>query len=354
MAFCPELQSFISETRQQPFPEITFVTGSRVGFRTFDRPDNLRGAGLNEVLVDEIQDISEDDFWPVIRPLISDKCGNIVMAGQFRGLNWYYEKFFERGQDQKRAEQYKSWRFPSSTGHAFQGEKGRAELALLRESLPRIIYDQECDCIPVANQAAVFHYEDLKAMKRGSPSGPTPKGRYILAIDLGRIQDPTAYVVFDDAARAVVAAGKMVLGMKHDAQAQLLAVIRKQYNNATVIIDSTGGATGGHAHIDAYVNEHRKAMPGLHEFKWTMESKTRLIQTLCIGVEKKLIGVPGQFEEVHREMAAYEFVHTNGGFRYSAPTGKHDDYVAALAMAYFAHVNRWVGDPNLKPMPVGF
>lgn len=349
IAFHPDLQSFIHETRQQPFPEVTFVNGSRVGFRSFDRPDNLRGAGLHEVLVDEIQDILEDDFWPVIRPLVSDRRGNILVAGQFRGMNWYYEKFYQRGLKDKTGV-YAAWRFPSSTGLAFQGEKGRAELQLLKDSLPKIIYDQECECIPVANQAAVFNYEDLAAIKRGSMKGPEVGARYILALDLGRVVDPTAYVVLNDKTREVVFAGSMPLGMRHVEQAKLAAAVQQRYN-ATVVIDSTGGATGGKVHVDAYVDEYRKTMPGLFELKWTVDQKTRFVQTLCMGVEKRELSIPAQFEEIHRQMAAYEFVYSAGGIRYGAPVGKHDDYVAALAMAWYAHKNRYVGDSTLKPLP---
>lgn len=332
-----ELSVIITRHKTQPYPSIDLANGSCIGFRTFDRPNNLRGASLDEVWFDEIQGVTEDDFWPVIRPLISDRRGSLIVSGQFRGHDWVYDQFYVKGQEGGHPA-YKSFRFPSSTGLVFASEEGKAELALARSTLPRAVYDQEYECIPTANQASVFRPQDLEDAKRGSYTKSGMDGRtYCVAVDIGRVADPCALVVLDVDSDTVCYSEVLPLGQKHELSARRVAEIAQRFGNATVIADTTGGATGGHAKPDEHVKFYRDAVPGMKSFYWSQANKAEAVSALSLAVEQGKIMIPAENADLHKQLSLYEYkVRSNGSVEYSGARGAHDDLVAALYLAWVA------------------
>lgn len=351
LAFDPGLKHLIKSVRQQPFLEITFINGSTIQYRSFDRPDNLRGLNANAVWIDEIQNIAEADFWPVVRPLISARNGTLTVSGQFRGHNWYYDQLFVPGQPgPKKRPTYESWRFPSSSGVMFQTRSGRADLADAQATLPRAVWEQEYECIPVANQSAVFRYDDLEAVTRGQPMpAPRPGQQYVIGMDLGRVADYSAIVVVEASTLAVVYAEKRPKGEKHEVQAGRVQSIVRRYGGQ-LVIDSTGGATGGKAQADEYIKIYRAAVPNLREFFWSKANKQRVIHGLALHIEQRRLSIPAEFGDLLKELAAYEFRYRNGMYEFSAPVGLHDDYVSALAMAVMAIDAKWLPQTGGLPL----
>jgi hypothetical protein len=111
--------------------------------------------------------------------------------------------------------------------------------------------------------------------------------------------------------------------------------IAGKYNNALTILDSTGVGDPiaddlRHANISLYYEDDR---PG---YKFTSDSKKRLIENLAIAIEQRLITFP-LIEVLIEELRNYEYNLTaRGRIEYGAPDGKHDDCVTALALACWA------------------
>jgi len=359
----------IAYTKLQPFPQIVLKNGSKIYYRTFERPKNIRGSYFNEVIVDESQDIKEDEFWPVIRPLVADLNGYIVLLGQFRGYDWRYEKFFLPGQPdwtppkewKGNKRDYQSFVFPSHEGIRFQTAKGKLELADMEAQMPRRQFDQECRCIPVANQAAVFDPSDLELAKKWNdgqlvqPIGEYVQGQSnIIGLDLGRVVDPSAVTVLNTKTMQVIHAEKFPLGMKHEVAAGKVKILADRFK-ARVVFDCTGGATGGQEKTDAYLQFYRNAIPDIKSFYWQQQNKERIIQHLELKVQLKQVKIPASFTDVYKELTAYEFEYNpnNGHYSYHAPLGQtliHDDYVSALAMAVWGAHCGW--GPNLSLAPL--
>ena len=340
-------QPFIAKAPGQPKPEIFFHTGSRIQFRSMDRPKLLRGNGEDELFVDESQDVKETDFNNVLRALVSDKQGTITLAGQFRGRDWRYERFYEPGQRPDN-EDYKSWKHSTEDGIAFQSEAGRRELALVREQLPRAVYEQEYLCLPVANQAAVFYPDDLATISHGSPHDrPKPGWTYIAGVDLGWRVDFTAVVMLGvnrfSGEIDVAKAWRQPLNSKHEVNAPFIARELQRFN-CRAVVDVTGGATGGKVPQDEYIKHYREFMPDLQPFTWTQETKMRLIKHLGLTIERFGIAVSMEFKDtLLKELYAYEFTHDHKtkGYKYGAPVGQHDDLVTALALALWGVNLAW-------------
>lgn len=345
LAYSNALRPVIKKSNLQPFPEIRFTNGSRVGYRTFERPHNLKGAGLDEVWVDESQDIPEDNFWPVVRPLISDKRGTLVLSGQFRGHDWRYEKFYLPGQpgpDSKRP-LYRSWRFSSESGMMFQTGAGRAELETARQQMHPAAFAEQYLCIPTANQYVCYPTEQVERIIGGkrlaSSTEPT-----LMGLDLGRVRDCSAIVVMARSGQ-VIHAERLPLGMEHKEQAKRAAHVARTFN-ATPVVDTTGGATGGHARPDTYVKFYREAMPNLRTVTWEMHNKERMIAALALAIMQQEVRIPAECQDLIREVKSYEARKKNGKYQYSAPDGQSDDLHAGLVNANWGRVSGWLPPIN--------
>ena len=332
----PTLRNTIKRAKLQPYPHIIFKNGSRVAYRSFERAKNLRGSGINEFWVDEIQDIKEADFFSVLRPIISDSRGTLVISGQFRGFNWYYKAYFEPGQDTKRPD-YASYIRPSSSGVMFKDKAGKAELAEVKRTIPRAIWDQEYDCIPGSKVNAVFRPDDLEAATRGKYYLTAPeKSGHILSADLGKIVDPTGWVVLKGKSAHVPASGLFPLRLPHAEGAKRLGRLARDFGKARVVIDSTGGATGGRKPQDEYLKIYRREIQGVREFTWSTRNKERIVNDLAVAFEQGEITIARKNEELLAQLAAYEYTYHAGSNRYEyhGPAGHDDDLVAALAQAW--------------------
>lgn len=73
---------------------VEFPNGSRLQFKTAEDPQNLRGAGLDILWIDESAQIPTDEAYIVSRPALSDKLGLIITTTTPRGKNWFYEEFW--------------------------------------------------------------------------------------------------------------------------------------------------------------------------------------------------------------------------------------------------------------------
>lgn len=97
-----------NETRM----EIELLTGGIIACMGADRPDALRGLGLQRFVGDEWSDMpAMEELWePVILPQLLNTRGDALIVGTPKGFNHFYE-LWKRGQD-GRAD-WMSWRYPT-------------------------------------------------------------------------------------------------------------------------------------------------------------------------------------------------------------------------------------------------
>lgn len=380
----PRWQHLIAKKRERPFPQIWWRTGARTRFKSMQRPENLRSTGEDAIDLDEIQDpcYTEHEIKTVIMPMLGDRRGTLLMAGQFRGHNWYYNQFYLAGQSQwllgpdgqplldksgnpianvRRDVQsrtpvpmYASWRIPSSEGHVFQGEDGRAELELQRSLVPKAVWDQEWECIPSANVRAVFDAEQLKWMMDNSPAAfvqAEAGWRYVIGLDLGGKRDYSAYVVMAwDQHRQVghvVHAERFPLRTLHADQAKRMQQISAMWG-CPVVADNTGGATGGVGQIDAVFQHYRSQVRDLREWTFTHKSKGLLVRNMELMFEQQRLTIPRDMTDLYQELSEYEWEYKAGAYRYGSPAGKHDDLVMALGLAIEGALRGWTANHSMR------
>lgn len=343
------VEEYIENTRTRP-TRIRFKNGSRAEFRAFERAKNIRGKGIHDLIVDESQDISQRSYETVARPLVSAGSGSILLLGQLRGRDWRYRNYFEPGQVKPGTPtnpidfgqpRFKSWLVPSPLGPAFQSEKGRLEIQLAKAELSPWIFAQEYMCELCANPNAAFRADLLERIKNGRPNQPDKAGRYVLGFDIGKVTDCSAAVVLNSKTGQIEHSEKFPLGMEHAQQARKLGALARQWNDALVILDATGGAAPGGSVKNEYIKLYSSQCPAHHLLYQVWQNKAAMMECLALEIEQQKINIPPEFESLHEELQQYECEYRNGIWRFHGPDGHGDDLVSGLSMAVYARVQGW-------------
>lgn len=102
---------------------ITLINKTIISLKGADKADSLRGVGLNFIVLDEFQDMSEETWTKVLRPTLADKGGHAIFIGTPKAYNYLYTLYQNgtRGEiykDEKgrnRRNHWMSWQFPTIT-----------------------------------------------------------------------------------------------------------------------------------------------------------------------------------------------------------------------------------------------
>jgi hypothetical protein len=79
---------------------IELINGGTIALRGADNYDNLRGEGLNFVVLDEFASMAPEAWTEVLRPALSDRLGGALFIGTPKGHNHFYE-LFQAGREQE-------------------------------------------------------------------------------------------------------------------------------------------------------------------------------------------------------------------------------------------------------------
>ena len=99
--------------------------GCQISLKGADKsPDNLRGVGLNFLVLDEFADIPEEAWTEVLRPTISDKHanGSVLFTGTPRGFGSWSYNIYQRGLGDDK--EWKSFKYTTLEG----GQVEQAEI----------------------------------------------------------------------------------------------------------------------------------------------------------------------------------------------------------------------------------
>lgn len=142
---------------------VTLWNGSRYMFRSADRHDNLRGEGVDFLVIDEAAFVKEDAWNLSLRPTLADTVGSALLISTFAGENWFYD-LYERGLDPA-FEEWGSHRFTTLENPFISPE----EVEEARRTTPRGEFEQEWLASPLVYVGAVFPGEAVQeAIERGS------------------------------------------------------------------------------------------------------------------------------------------------------------------------------------------
>lgn len=113
-----ELKAFIPRAWVRKYNEtllkIELINGSIISLKGADRPDTLRGVGLDFIVLDEFQDMRTEVWEQVLRPTLATSEGGALFIGTPKSFN-HFHQLYTKGVRQKNRKfpEWRSWQFPT-------------------------------------------------------------------------------------------------------------------------------------------------------------------------------------------------------------------------------------------------
>lgn len=293
---------------------------SEIWGKSTDNPDSLLGEGLNWVVVDEAPRIKQVVWDSYLSQRLLDKDGWALLIGSPTGRNWFYYQY-QRGKDPLEKGRVSSYSFPTMNNPLISKEL----LETAKKELPEDAYRQEILAEFLTSGGTVFRNIEA-CIERGTVLPVPPKGNstYVMGVDLAKYRDYTVIVVIDQKGR--VCGFDRFNQIDWSVQKQRIKQWSKQYNNAAILMDSTGVG-------DAIYEDMVGAGAPITPYTFTESSKKALIDNLVVVIENQQITLPN-VPELLNELHSFSYTLTGAGrLQRSAPSGLHDDCVIALALA---------------------
>lgn len=116
---------------------VILPTGGWAQIKSADKPDSLRGEGLDDAIVDEAAHIRKfGEVWEqALRPALSDRKGRALFISTPKGYNDFHE-LFKRGENGNGSDEWASFQFPTWRNPYI--DKGEIEAA--RGDLPALVF----------------------------------------------------------------------------------------------------------------------------------------------------------------------------------------------------------------------
>lgn len=316
--------------------EIKWKNGTRTRFVSAERYENLRGEGVNFMVIDEAAFVPRAAWFTVLRPMLSDTMGSAVLISTPKGKNWFYD-MYRRGEDPEQKD-YESFSFPTiSSPYILDSEVEEAQ-----QTLPQDVFLQEYSAAFLDEVAGVFH--GVRECVQGDFYVPDLRThKCVIGWDIAQHTDWSVFTVIDTdglkeerteagEARLVpcphVCHWERFNQVRYNVQMDNAAAIAEKFA-APILMDSTGL---GDPIYDTLVARGVPVIP----YHFSQRSKQALIQNLASTIQMERLTYP-DITVLIDELQAFQYeIGPTGSIKYSAPEGMHDDCVMSLALAAWA------------------
>ena len=299
---------------KRPQPKIQTARRTILECKSADTPVSLLGEELDLLIIDEASRIDRRIWEQFLFPTLAIRKGKVIFISTPAGKNWFWEEYNKA--DAKGA----AFHFASNENPAFPSE----EWDRAKEKLPSHIFSQEYEAKFLDDASAVFR--GVSEIVHDGILSDSVKGHfYTMGVDLGKYNDYTVITVIDKVTKNVVHIDRFK-EIDWNLQTARIKVIARRYNNARIVIDSTGLG-------DPITDNLRTQGLLVDDLKFTNKSKQQLIEKLMIWIEERNFSIPPH-KELLSELDSFGYrLSDSGTLTYSAPSGQNDDCVSSLALA---------------------
>jgi hypothetical protein len=290
---------------------LTTPIGSRIEFKSAEKPDNLYGDDVYAAVFDEASRAREDS-WFALRSTLTATKGKCKLIGNVKGKkNWFYKL----GEKAKGGEPNMEYFKITAYDAAKEGILDVEEIEQAKRDLPDYVFKELYLAEPADDNSNPFGYDNIDKCINNTLSGiPIAFG-----IDLAKYTDWTVVI-------GINAEGRVCHFERFQKDwSQTMRHVSNIIGSTPTYVDSTGVG-------DPIVEELQRAHPRVKGFKFTSQSKQQLIEGLVMAVQQNTIAFPEG--NIADEMRNFEFEYSRTGVKYTAPQGLHDDCVCALALAW--------------------
>lgn len=300
---------------------IRLENGGQFQVLGLEKADNLRGPGLDGLVMDEAAFV-RDDVWTLrLMPMLTGRGGRAYFSSSPAGKNWF-QQVYAQGIDPLMTD----WGAYHRT--SFDNPDMVVEQGMIRQAVPERVFRQEYMAEFLDNDGAVFR--GVREAARIEPGTMQPEAgkRYVVGVDWGRDNDYTVAVVIDADAQAMVDMVR-VREVGYHLQRGYIANLYAKWRPSLMLVEENSIGS---------VNIEEMNRDGLPVVAFNTNSKTKrpLIEGLVLALERGEVAIFND-EVLVNELTAYTMDKSPAGhWRYSAPEGGHDDTVIALALAWRA------------------
>src|SRR3972149_6827530 len=129
--------------------------GARIHLKSAEKPDRLRGRGLDYVVLDEFADMESEVFTEVLRPALSDKLGHALFIGTPKGKYHFYDLYVEASNKKD----WRRWQYRTIDSPFVP----RSEIENARSQLDPRTFRQEYEATFESYEGRVYCYFDSDA-----------------------------------------------------------------------------------------------------------------------------------------------------------------------------------------------
>jgi phage FluMu gp28-like protein len=310
----------IIATKHESHLNIRLITGGTIRVWGLKNPSSVRGNAYHLVVIDEAAFIPNLlKVWQrVISPTLSDYMGTAYFFSTPNGHNGFWH-LWNRGNDPLFPD-WQSWVFPTAANPYIDA----AEIEKQRLEIPEKTYRQEYLAEFIADSGGVFR--NVPTLSKLAPQTPVYGHTYVFGVDWGKSEDFTVVSVLDATTKEQVYLERFNQISWH-LQRELLLRLYAEYRPALIIAESN---SIGEVNIEAL---QREGLP-IQPFFMSSSSKPRLIDDLVLALEQQRLSLLNDPVQI-AELLSFEVTRNpTGTYRYSAPSGSHDDVVIALALSW--------------------
>lgn len=300
---------------------IELLTGGVIEMWTLEDPNAGRSRKYKRAIIDEAglcADLGER-WTAAILPTLADYEGDAWLLGTPKGRNFFWQAW-RWGQDPLRPE-WASWQMPTTVNPKIAA----TEIAMLRESMPEMTYQQEIEAAFLETSGGVFR--KVRDAATAPVVEPYP-GDFVMGVDWAQMHDFTVLTVLDRSTRRMVD-WQRFNQVDWALQRGHLTSMARKWKVSTIVAERN---SIGSPNIEALQRDNLPVVA----FDTTASSKPPLIESLVLAFERSEIGILAN-EVLIGELEAYERIvsEQTGRSRYSAPEGQHDDCVMSLALSWW-------------------
>ena len=309
---------------------ITLVNGTRIYFRSAEKPETIRGLSIDYCFIDEAQDVSDDAFNKAILPTLTAKGKKCLIAGTPKSKNWFYQ-YFHRGDEKN----YNSYTAPSTISPYISEEF----IIEQKESLPPAIFNQEFLAEWQEGDGEVF--SNIDAVCNIQEWGTT-KERTYGGLDIGTKQDYSVLTILDKSGRIIHIWRER--GLEYTQIVDKVVYLCNQYKVDLMVEANSIG--------DAVYEMIRKKYKSVKPFITTNTTKENIIRRLIsdIGDMSLELPSPNLFQPLYKELQMFQYKYLpSGKVSYQAMSGFHDDCVMSLAISNWNRIE----NPSQKKIYIG-
>jgi len=299
--------------------EMVFVNGSKIYFRSAERPDGLRGFTLTHLIIDEAAFIRDEVWDTILKPTILVKGQKVLFTSTPRSKNFFYTLYL-RGLDDDQPQ------YVSIKGSTYDNPYiSSDELDEARKTLPDNIFRQEILAEFIDNGGEVFADIDRFCILNQYP--PKTNTKYYAGIDFGRLQDYTVLTILDEN-------GTMVASYRdrqkpwNEITENIIKMLNEWKPSTYIEVNSIG---------DVLYEQIRAKYQNIFPFVTTLSSKKEIIESLIYSFNNNQITLPSPNlnPPLYSELKTFTYKYSpkTRNISYGGAEGTNDDTVMSLALA---------------------